>query len=622
MRRASLAALVLAVACGNSGAAAAGSQAPSDSATMWVQRAQTTPEIASWLYLRAAAATRDSAGRFALYAQVTLPVARDRIPWVEAAALETTGDTVGALRAYQALPAPVTVLRLRAALAGTTPRADSVRHDIVAFISAAETGDAIREAYTLFDRLVRAPTADEQLTIARAAARVGQSARARAGYASVPGASLTPEDRFAYADALARGGASDSAAVVYGSITAPASLAAAARYQHARAQLSAGNGTAARTTLRMLASGNDTSSASALALLADLSTDDGSDPGARALLLQLVRRFPTSRLAPDARFDAALIALILGQATTAVRELTPLAKLPSHALEAGYWLGRAQQAAGNTAAARAAWSAVLARDSTSYYAARASARLHTTSLHPVAESSGYPEVASVDSAVTRIRLLRGLAMTPEAQIENDRLFRDAPQQRDLLLATASAFAGTDQAARAIALGRRALAAYGPSASVFRLIYPVAARDTIVAESRKAGIDPALVAALIRQESNFNPGATSAAGARGLMQVMPSVGREIAPGVGITSWNPALLYDPGINVELGVRHLAPLLRRQPSVERVLAAYNAGESRVTRWARRPGSDDPEMFTERIPFPETQDYVKSVLRNREFYRALYAW
>jgi soluble lytic murein transglycosylase len=155
-----------------------------------------------------------------------------------------------------------------------------------------------------------------------------------------------------------------------------------------------------------------------------------------------------------------------------------------------------------------------------------------------------------------------------------------------------------------------------------LIYPVTARDTIVAESRKAGVEPALIAGLIRQESSFNPRATSPAGARGLMQVMPSVGQSIAPSAGISDWNPAMLYDPGVNIELGIRHLAPLLRGQPNVARSLAAYNAGGSRVARWSTRRGAEDPEIFTERIPFQETRDYVKSVLRNREFYQALYSW
>ena len=142
---------------------------------------------------------------------------------------------------------------------------------------------------------------------------------------------------------------------------------------------------------------------------------------------------------------------------------------------------------------------------------------------------------------------------------------------------------------AIALGRDALSKVGSTPDVWRLIYPVAARDTIVAEARRAGLDPALVAGLIRQESNFNPGAISPAGARGLMQVMPAVGKSIAPAAGITSWNPSLLYDPGINIEIGVRHLAPLLKSQPNIARSLAAYNAGGSRVARWSTKRGADD---------------------------------
>jgi soluble lytic murein transglycosylase len=242
---------------------------------------------------------------------------------------------------------------------------------------------------------------------------------------------------------------------------------------------------------------------------------------------------------------------------------------------------------------------------------------------PSSAPAAFPRVASVDSALRRVLLLRRFGMSPEAQMENDRLYREAAADSGArLLATAVAFSGTDQAARAIALGRTALVRFGSTPNVLRLLYPVAARDTIVAESRRAGLDPALVAALIRQESSFNPRATSPAGARGLMQVMPAVGQSIAPAAGISSWNPALLYDPGINIEIGIRHLGPLLRSQPDVARSLAAYNAGGSRVTRWSAKRGADDPEIFTERIPFPETRDYVKSVLRNREFYRALYAW
>jgi soluble lytic murein transglycosylase len=76
----------------------------------------------------------------------------------------------------------------------------------------------------------------------------------------------------------------------------------------------------------------------------------------------------------------------------------------------------------------------------------------------------------------------------------------------------------------------------------------------------------------------------------------------------------------VNLELGTTHLSSSLRRETPPERALAAYNAGASRLARWVRRPGSDDPELFTEWIPFTETRDYVRLVTRNAAMYRAIY--
>lgn len=622
IRLASIVALLCVVACEHAGSGVASGQTTTDTvAATWLARAQAEPEIASWIYLRAASATSDSVTRNALYSRVRLPLARERVPWVEAAARETFGDTLGALSAYSALPAPITVLRLRAAL---HPAArDSVRTALVAMISSSSSRTVVREASTLFDTLFTEPTVGEQLAIARSSARVGVWSRARDGFSVAPSAQLSQQDRFSYATTLARLNSDKEAAQLYATVTSPARLAAAARYQRARALLAAGDGDGARSALRALAkAASDTDAAAALALIADLQTDDGDDAGSRATLLSLVKRFPTSRFAAPARFDAAMIALILGENSTAATEFAALLSSPSEALGAGYWLGRARENSGDTTGARKTWANVVHRDSTSYYAALAATRLGIPSMHSSSVAKRFAHVASVDSAIHRVSLLEKFGMSPEAQMENDRLYRDALADSTRLLATAAAFSATDQAARAIVLGRTALGRIGSNADVWRLIYPVAARDTIVAESKKAGLDPALVAALIRQESNFNPGARSAAGARGLMQVMPAVGKSIAPAAGITSWNPNLLYDAGINIEIGIRHLAPLVRSQPNIPRTLAAYNAGGSRVARWAKKRGADDPEIFTERIPFTETRDYVESVLRNREFYRVLYAW
>jgi soluble lytic murein transglycosylase len=137
-----------------------------------------------------------------------------------------------------------------------------------------------------------------------------------------------------------------------------------------------------------------------------------------------------------------------------------------------------------------------------------------------------------------------------------------------------------------------------------------------------GLDPALVAGLIRQESTWNPDAVSPVGARGLMQLMPAVGASIASGRGYPVWNPVLLFDPDVSMQLGTRHLASSLRGSVDPTRALAAYNAGASRVTRWSRRPGASDPEQFTEWIPFVETRGYVRAVLRNRAVYGAVYGW
>ena len=213
-------------------------------------------------------------------------------------------------------------------------------------------------------------------------------------------------------------------------------------------------------------------------------------------------------------------------------------------------------------------------------------------------------------------------MDVESGFENDKLFRDALSDPRRMVATAHALAGSDQSSRSIALGKKALDEIGYSPENFRLYFPVLERETLISSSRANRLDPALVAAVIRQESNFNPQATSPVGARGLMQLMPSVGESLAAQQGIRPWNPDILYEPGVSIKLGTAHLATLVRKYPELVKALAAYNAGESRVEKWSTKAGANDPEIFTERIPFVETRDYVRTILRNRAYYQALYAW
>ena len=136
------------------------------------------------------------------------------------------------------------------------------------------------------------------------------------------------------------------------------------------------------------------------------------------------------------------------------------------------------------------------------------------------------------------------------------------------------------------------------------------------------LDPFLVAALIRQESEFNPGAVSYANAWGLMQLLPRVGRTLARQQHVRRYSAAMLLVPNINLQLGTRYFRELLDRyNGNVEYALAAYNAGSDRVQDWVSNGNFKDSPEFVESIPFTQTREYVQAIVRNAAIYRQLYA-
>ena len=140
------------------------------------------------------------------------------------------------------------------------------------------------------------------------------------------------------------------------------------------------------------------------------------------------------------------------------------------------------------------------------------------------------------------------------------------------------------------------------------------------EATARGLDPYLMAALIAQESTFDPKARSVANAWGLMQIVPATGRRVAQQLGIRRLQTSQLTDPEINIRIGMQYFSRLTRQFGGTHYALASYNAGESRVVRWkAERPNIDEDE-FIDDIPFPETQNYVKRIMGTAEDYRLLY--
>jgi soluble lytic murein transglycosylase len=156
--------------------------------------------------------------------------------------------------------------------------------------------------------------------------------------------------------------------------------------------------------------------------------------------------------------------------------------------------------------------------------------------------------------------------------------------------------------------------------ILQIIFPLTYWDLIRKHATARNLDPYLVAALIAQESTFDPKARSAANAWGLMQVVPATGRRLARSLGIRRFSTTMLTDPETNIRLGTLYFSRLVEQFGGAHYALASYNAGENRVVRWkAERPGVEQDE-FIDDIPFPETQNYVKRILGTAEDYRSLY--
>ena len=170
--------------------------------------------------------------------------------------------------------------------------------------------------------------------------------------------------------------------------------------------------------------------------------------------------------------------------------------------------------------------------------------------------------------------------------------------------------------------------------VERLLFPIKYEQYVNQYSKKASVDEAFIFSVIRQESVFNPSAYSVAGARGLMQLMTKTAqleaRRLKRSYVSRSQKKQLmkkvrrknnLYDSETNIILGIHYLKNLLKRYDSVPLALAAYNAGPTVVGRWRKKISYQDPFYFIEMIPYNETRDYVKLILRNYFYYKKWYS-
>jgi soluble lytic murein transglycosylase len=157
--------------------------------------------------------------------------------------------------------------------------------------------------------------------------------------------------------------------------------------------------------------------------------------------------------------------------------------------------------------------------------------------------------------------------------------------------------------------------------VWENLFPRPFWEELKRDAASNHLDPHLVASLIRQESEFNPGAISTANAMGLMQLLPSVGKGVAREMKIRHFSSDELLTANTNLLLGTRYFKHMVDHYDGqVEYALAAYNAGADRVDDWRKNGNFADVEEFVESIPFTQTREYVQAIMRNAALYKLLY--
>lgn len=301
-----------------------------------------------------------------------------------------------------------------------------------------------------------------------------------------------------------------------------------------------------------------------------------------------------------------------------------------------YWAGHAYQDAGRFDRAEPIYRQVLLGYQNTYYGRRAfehlseieGQRASLTALQAARDGIDLSDALVVERVELQRRIaeLYSVGLEKEALLETARAVSGRRDDAAFLALAAWIHADQNRNLDAFRTLRNAFPFQGSATGdllprpIWELLYPLHYWESVVRYSTERGLDPYLVAALIRQESTFNPRVRSRAGARGLMQILPSTGRVLARQER-QRYHASDLYKPEVNIRYGTRYLKDILDSfDGRVDYALASYNAGPHRVKRWTGMDMTIPSEVFIEEIPFDETRDYVKLVLRNEMLYRRIY--
>ena len=595
-------------------------------AAAWSRAALLLPDLADWLAIRRAALDPDTTSAFAAMADARTPGAAEFADSLVAERREAAGNLRGALAVYLRRGRVLDAARVEIQLG----HADVARARVGALLTADPSRPVALLAASFIVDQWSAPTAEELTAIARAYRARGDARSAQR-----------------YLERLVA--ARDTSAVAWLELA----QVAAARHRiqvarsalaHARERLRQRPDAAAleaKATAQVLGSQGrwleadslvagmaqtfpgDTGVAAAALMLADHERWQGTSESERPWYELLVRLFGATPAANVARFRLALMAYAAGFADSAATGVAAaLAGDSAHRLGPAprYWAARLAFERHETAGADTL-RRIAAEDPTGYYGVRArelvgdSLPLGPDSLLPSPAPGGFSPTRAAD----RIELLAAAGLTAEARAEAVAWIRDTSASPQLLTAAAAAATRAGFAQEAIFLGLAARSRGPITRGVAEALFPLPFRPVITAEAAEQCVDPMLLAAIVRQESRFQPKARSRVGARGLSQLLPVTARQMSRRFG--PWDPSLLDVPDFNLHFGARYLRDRIARDSvPLYAVVASYDAGPQHLARWRAWPEMRDADLFVERLPIAETRDYVRSVYANHAWYRRVY--
>lgn len=385
----------------------------------------------------------------------------------------------------------------------------------------------------------------------------------------------------------------------------------------------------------------------ALVSSAEMLVRAGRGPEARQALSEVVRRHPDGDKYDEARFRLAWRSRQEGDAAGAIAALLAIEEDrreidPFEHARASYWRASLLSRRGKEGmqVARTIWQGLVEAAPADYYAMLSRARLAGKGglvlpepLPPASEEPWPLDPGSLraDPHLRAAMLLLRLGLTRAADeellaIDRSRLAggRGEPSQQVVLLAALLSRAGDHKEAhqllRAEARSVLRRPPDGAGRAVWALAYPPAYAPMVRRYAASAEVPPALLQALMREESGLDPEAISAAGAIGLTQLMLPTAQEVARRLHLPRPDRSSLTEPETSIRIGAAYLGQLLRRHGGESpQALAAYNAGDGAVGRWRSEWRDAELDEWIEEIPYDETRGYVKRVMRSYASYLLL---